>query len=73
MQRNEEDDNVTEDQLSAFNTFQFWRTPLPELDLSLLDPQLSRHAGSRTFPYFKIELSGFPLILYIFCTVHLKI
>ncbi|XP_007239268.3 uncharacterized protein C9orf40 homolog [Astyanax mexicanus] len=47
MQRNEEDDNVTEDQLSAFNTFQFWRPPLPELDLSLLDPQLSEDAATK--------------------------
>ncbi|KAF5890124.1 transient receptor potential cation channel subfamily M member 6-like isoform X1 [Clarias magur] len=29
------DDNG--DELSAFNSFQFWRTPLPALDLSLLD------------------------------------
>ncbi|KAF7687619.1 serine/threonine-protein phosphatase 4 regulatory subunit 1 [Silurus meridionalis] len=26
-----------EDDLCAFNSFQFWRTPLPQLDLSLLD------------------------------------
>ncbi|MCJ8746710.1 hypothetical protein PDJAM_G00144820 [Pangasius djambal] len=26
-----------EDELFAFNSFQFWRTPLPALDLSLLD------------------------------------
>lgn len=26
-----------EDELCAFNSFQFWRTPLPALDLSLLD------------------------------------
>ncbi|XP_057207157.1 uncharacterized protein C9orf40 homolog isoform X2 [Triplophysa rosa] len=28
----------TDDGLSAFNSFQFWRVPLPELDLSLLEP-----------------------------------
>lgn len=27
------------DELCAFNSFQFWRTPLPALDLSLLDSQ----------------------------------
>lgn len=29
------DDN--DDELCSFNSFQFWRTPLPALDLSLLD------------------------------------
>lgn len=29
------DDN--KDELCAFNSFQFWRMPLPALDLSLLD------------------------------------
>ncbi|XP_056602575.1 uncharacterized protein wu:fa19b12 isoform X1 [Triplophysa dalaica] len=28
----------TDDGLSAFNSFQFWRVPLPELDFSLLEP-----------------------------------
>lgn len=28
----------TDEELSAFNSFQFWRVPLPELDLSLLEP-----------------------------------
>lgn len=30
-------DEDTKDDLSAFNSFQFWRSPLPALDLSLLD------------------------------------
>ncbi|TSR04275.1 hypothetical protein Baya_10882 [Bagarius yarrelli] len=37
------DDN--EDNLSAFNSFQFWRTPLPALDLSLLDATSSPELG----------------------------
>ncbi|XP_076854647.1 uncharacterized protein LOC143509695 [Brachyhypopomus gauderio] len=32
-------DDVGDGELGAFNSFQFWRTPLPQLDLSLLDGQ----------------------------------
>ncbi|XP_050965505.1 uncharacterized protein wu:fa19b12 [Labeo rohita] len=34
----------TDEDLSSFNSFQFWRVPLPELDLSLLETEPS--AGS---------------------------
>lgn len=34
----------TDEDLSPFNTFQFWRVPLPELDLALLETEPS--AGS---------------------------
>ncbi|XP_059406919.1 uncharacterized protein wu:fa19b12 [Carassius carassius] len=30
----------TDEDLSPFNTFQFWRVPLPELDLALLETEL---------------------------------
>ncbi len=36
----------TDEDLSPFNSFQFWQVPLPELDLSLLETELS--AGSHT-------------------------
>lgn len=36
----------TDEDLSPFNSFQFWRVPLPELDLSVLETELS--AGSHT-------------------------
>ncbi|KAI4877091.1 hypothetical protein NFI96_031418 [Prochilodus magdalenae] len=39
-------DGASEDELCAFNSFQFWRPPLPELDLSLLDEQVSGGATS---------------------------
>lgn len=38
----------TEDQLSAFNSFQFWRTPLPALDLSLLESPSTPELGEVT-------------------------
>lgn len=31
----------TDEDLTAFNSFQFWRVPLPELDLSLLETESS--------------------------------
>ncbi|XP_051524533.1 uncharacterized protein wu:fa19b12 [Myxocyprinus asiaticus] len=31
----------TDEDLSAFNSFQFWRVPLPELDLSVLETESS--------------------------------
>ncbi|CAM4543354.1 hypothetical protein PO909_026201 [Leuciscus waleckii] len=50
----EEEDNLTagdkamhtDEDLSPFNSFQFWQVPLPELDLSLLETEPS--AGSCT-------------------------
>ncbi|XP_036454627.1 uncharacterized protein C9orf40 homolog [Colossoma macropomum] len=41
------DDDVSDDLLCAFNSFQFWRAPLPELDLSLLDPQVKGDATTK--------------------------
>ncbi|KAL6465937.1 hypothetical protein MHYP_G00260700 [Metynnis hypsauchen] len=41
------DDDVSDDLLCAFNSFQFWRAPLPELDLSLLDPQVKGDAATK--------------------------
>ncbi|KAL7836322.1 hypothetical protein AOLI_G00276060 [Acnodon oligacanthus] len=41
------DDDVSDDLLCAFNSFQFWRAPLPELDLSLLDPQVKGEAATK--------------------------
>ncbi|XP_026883696.2 uncharacterized protein wu:fa19b12 [Electrophorus electricus] len=34
--------------LSTFNSFQFWRTPLPELDLSLMDGQSTSERNGGT-------------------------
>ncbi|XP_072520953.1 uncharacterized protein [Salminus brasiliensis] len=43
------DDEVdcSEDRLCTFNSFQFWRAPLPEVDLSLLDPQLGGDTATK--------------------------
>lgn len=40
----------TDEDLSPFNSFQFWRVPLPELDLSLLEtePSAGSHIASST-------------------------
>ncbi|XP_067296309.1 uncharacterized protein wu:fa19b12 [Pseudorasbora parva] len=36
----------TDEDLSPFNSFQFWRVPLPELDLSLLETEPSVRSSS---------------------------
>ncbi|KAL1274093.1 hypothetical protein QQF64_026907 [Cirrhinus molitorella] len=35
----------TDEDLSSFNSFQFWRVPLPELDLSLLETESSARSS----------------------------